>query len=416
MAGGLAVAALDGAAARAGGDGGAELSLRRGIGIYHMMQAPLRAGRDGVPVWPAFEGAPYDMPDAQIAALRRAGFDFVRLTLAPDVFIRASGADADALYATLQAKVRRFTHHGLAVVVTLMPGRAVAEFTDADFAEDGAGVFGALCAVVGRCAATLAEVAPGKVAIEPLNEPALFGPAALRWPQMQVRLHEAVRQVAPRMPVILTGAQGGGLEGLLDLDPRPYRGSDIFYSFHYYEPHLFTHQHASPRFRYLSGVSWPPRAEAIRAEVQRAEAAVAADSAPSPMGRAQAMATARKLLSEYHNSGSGPLKLAADFARVGAWADRHGIDRRRVLLGEFGVTRTLGGYAGAPEDDAAGWLKTVRMQAEQNGFGWALWAYSGPVTMTLANDYPARTLDHNLLRALGLRPAQTDSERGGQTP
>ena len=401
----LAVAGLP-RAAFAGGRSEGSVSFRRGIGIYHMMQAPERTGADRRPVWPAFGGAIHAMPDTQIRALRQAGFDFVRLTLAPDVFVRAKGADANALYDLLRANVARFVGRDLSVIVSLMPGEAARGFANADFADNEHGVFDALCDVVGRCASVLDGVAPGRVALEPLNEPALWGFAEGRWSAMQQRLHQAVRAVSHRMAVVLTGAESGDLKGLLKLDPRPYRGSNVLYSFHYYEPHIFTHQHASESFRYLRGVTWPPQPRDLPAVLARATAAIAADEALSSPARAETIARVRAALSTYELGGQGPQTLMNDFAKVAAWADRHGIDRSRVLLGEFGVTRTLGGYAAAPDADGLAWLGAVRAAAEARGFAWAFWALSGPVAMTLANEYPARGFDPGVLKALGLRNVQ----------
>ncbi len=403
LGGVIAAAAFGALPILALGAGG--FSLRRGVNIYHMMEGAARNGVGGDVVWPPFVGPTHDMPDAQIGALSRAGFDFVRLTLAPDVFLRASGTQADQLYALLRANVGRFTAHGLGVVVVMMPGNGVQGFTNADIATDNQGVFEALCEVLGRCALVLRDL-PGRVAIEPLNEPAFYGLRSIGWGGMQQRLHQAVRAAAPTLPVILSGAEGGGQGGLVKLDPQPYRGSNVFYTFHYYDPHIFTHQHVADSYKYLSGVSWPPRAQDLPAAIARARAALAADGSLSDAARGQKLSALTGLLTPYYRSGQGPQTVAGDFARVAAWADAHRINRRRILLGEFGVTRTIGSYTGAPEGDAAAWLSAVRTSAERSGFAWSLWAYSGPVSMTLANEYPARTWDPNVLQALGLAPVQ----------
>lgn len=407
LAAAIAASAAMGAAPSAARAGGG-LSLRRGINIYHMMQGAARGPGNAV-VWPPFASPAHDMPDAQIIALRRAGFDFVRLTLAADVFLRAngaSGADTDALYALLQANIRRFTNQGLSVVVVIMPGNVVDGFRNSDIASNVQGVFDALCEVVGRCAGVVQAAAPGRVAMEPLNEPAFYGLAELRWPAMQQRLHQAVRGAASTLPVVLTGGESGGLNGLLKLDPSSYRGSNVLFSLHYYEPHIFTHQHVGEDFRYLSGVAWPPRPQDLPGALSRANAAITADKTLSSAQRVDASAKANGLLSTYYRSGQGLRTVADDFARAAAWARGHGVDPRRILLGEFGVTRTIGAYAGASEADVVAWLSAVRTAAERNGFAWALWAYSGPVTMTLANEYPARTFDPQVLQALGLSDVQ----------
>ena len=93
--------------------------------------------------------------------------------------------------------------------------------------------------------------------------------------------------------------------------------------------------------------------------------------------------------------------MARDFAQASAWAKANGVAAQQVLLGEFGVSRTTGPYVGAAEADRLLWLATVRTAAERAGFGWCLWSYSGPVGMTLANGFPARSLDRRHPARLG---------------
>ena len=56
------------------------------------------------------------------------------------------------------------------------------------------------------------------------------------------RLYDAVRSESPDLTVIVTGGRGGGLEGLLDLNPTPFAGdTHALFSLHYYLPYVFSH-------------------------------------------------------------------------------------------------------------------------------------------------------------------------------
>ncbi len=399
VAGGSAAAPVSAAT------GGA--SVRRGVNIYHMMQSLRLTGPDNDYVWPPYDDAAHAMPEDQVRALAKAGFDFVRLTIAPDIFLRTAGPRNEELYVALRRNIALFNAHGLRVIADLHPGKRVAGFMDTDITGNVQGVFSAYAEVVGKFAAVLASFPQNRVALELLNEPALYGMAGVsRWQAMLEHLHTVARGAAPRLPLILTGAEGGGMKGLLDLDPAPFRNSDVLYSFHYYEPHPFTHQRSSGARKYTSGVSWPPRPGDFESVLARAKAALAADAAISPDDKVRLSIAMETELRTYFQSSAGPQMTVSDFAHVAAWADVHRIPRSRIFLGEFGVSRTIGSVVGASDADTTRWLRTVRSTAERYGFPWALWAYSGPVTMTLANEYPARTFDPGVLNALGLAQVQ----------
>jgi hypothetical protein len=189
------------------------------------------------------------------------------------------------------------------------------------------------------------------------------------------------------------------------LDVAPYSGSNVIWSFHYYEPHEFTHQGIGKARAYTIGMPWPTGSSTPAETIARVNAYIDHDVNLPDDAKTTAKAEADAAVNAYFAKGSGPEDIARDFGRVAQWADSNGISRERIVLSEFGVERTVGHYAGAPEPDRLRWLEAVRRAAEARRFGWALWSYSGPAGMTLANEYPARTLDNATLLALGLRPS-----------
>ena len=70
------------------------------------------------------------------------------------------------------------------------------------------------------------------------------------------------RGAAPGVTLILSGACGSMIAGLEALDP--IQDANVVYTFHFYEPYVFSHQGApwmtsEPMYRYLNAVPWPPR-------------------------------------------------------------------------------------------------------------------------------------------------------------
>ena len=92
-----------------------------------------------------------------------------------------------------------------------------------------------------RLAAHYANRDPEKVFYEIMNEPEVNDP--YRWAGIQAAAAAAIREVAPKNTLIATGPNYSGIADLLTQHPLP--DGNVIYTFHFYEPHEFTHQGAS---------------------------------------------------------------------------------------------------------------------------------------------------------------------------
>jgi hypothetical protein len=377
------------------------MPFRRGVNLWHLMEITPRH-RDGMPIWPAFASPQNEMPDWQLRQLARVGFDFVRLPILPEVIMLAPVAERDHLHSEIRACVRRCLGAGLAVVLDIHPNFNLVGYEPKDLVanEDGA-LFHAYGDAVAELVRVLSDFSSGRVALELMNVPWLrTGLEESRWQRMTETLHAAARSVSSDLRLVLCGGQSSP-EELTWLDPRPFAGSDVFFTFHYYKPMIFTHQGAGRDLEHLDSLPWPEW-RGSEAEAKRRAFRGIRETSLSAAQRGQAQAAAGQKLDYYFSDPFGPDNIESDFASVAAWAYRNGIDRSRVIVGEFGVNRAIRGRPGALRSDRGRWLKFVRLTAERDGFGWAFWAYSGQDGMTLANEFPARTLDTETLRALGL--------------
>ncbi|GEP05795.1 glycoside hydrolase family 5 protein [Methylobacterium oxalidis] len=387
--------------------------FRRGVGVHTMMNwgrlDPADRGRYAAE---PFSGPAYALSDAVIRNIAAAGFDFVRLTLDPGPFLQLEGAPRDALDAQLGATVQRFLAAGLAVLVDLHPNTQVPRYDPVQWlrsTEDP--IYLQYVATVRRTARLLAGLGSPAVAFELMNEPPYgYDRASVRrWQVMCEALHAAVRAVAPDLLVVLTGAHGGDREGLAALDPAPFRGSRVLYSFHYYEPYPFTHQGVvadngdSAFWRYFSDMPYPAASvpaelvlETVRANVEDDARRGSGRGRPA-IGPAQAQARA------YLATGFDRARIARAFDEVTAWAQRNGIPPDRIFLGEFGATRTYGSYRASDPISYENWLRDVRELAEERRFGWAFWALGGHGGMSLVSEDGGSSLDRPTLRALGMR-------------
>lgn len=294
--------------------------------------------------------------------LRAARFGLVRQVVTPLPLMQPDTAARDAAIGQVVTVVDQIRARGLAVVVDLhfwSPGTETAETMLADPARQES---------FARGATALARALAGRkgVALELLNEPPPC-PAgkALDWRVVQRRLVARVRAVAPTLPLVLTGC-GGQLDGLLEFDPASYAGDrNIHYTFHFYEPFIFTHQQTYLGGARLRSVPFPPPGGDVPAPIVDAMAPAAT--------RGSHRWTMAELNAYLAGRGSAA-QVAARIDRAAVWARRHRIAPGRILLGEFGSTLGANPDAEAVRKDELRWLALVRSGAERAGFAWVYWS------------------------------------------
>jgi hypothetical protein len=214
------------------------------------------------------------------------------------------------------------------------------------------------------------------VFLEILNEPEVTD--RYRWLGVEAKLAAAIREGAPRHTIIAAGARWSNDDELVFQEPL--HDSNIIYNFHFYEPHLFTHQGATwgaYYWHWLRGVRYPSAAESA----DRAAALV-----PDEVNRLQVI--------RYGRERWDAARVESEITQAAAWARRRGVP---LVCNEFGVYREY-----ADPKDRAAWLRDVRTALEHNGIGWTMWDYSGSFGMVTKKDGKA-VADAEVLRALGLK-------------
>jgi endoglucanase len=380
---------------------------RRGINLPHLLTWPnMSPGPPAVYAWPPFQEARYQISTMDLGALRRAGFDMVRLPVDPAIFLsHAEPSQRRVLEHILRDRAAAILAEGFRLVVDLHPSTENPSYPPDGVA--GAGTLGPellrdYLTLVGDIAALLASFPDDAVAFEPMNEPALGTPSGIAaWPSRLMAMYQAARSRAPKLAIVVGGANYGHAEDLLALDPRPYAGQNVIFTFHSYDPSAFTHQSVAKMtaFRDLIGVPWPASTGSLDQTLAACQAKL--DARPlAGEQKARAEQMMRRQVLGYFAANPGEADIGRRFAAVGAWFKAAGAPGGRVLLGEFGCGRTLGEEIRAGEADRERWLATVRGAAQAQGFNWALWAYQASEFSLAEAD---GTLDPVALRALGLR-------------
>jgi hypothetical protein len=355
--------------------------------------------------WPPFQTDRAIPARGDLAALRRAGIDFVRLPVDPGPLLAFPGERRERLMRDVLDAIALCNEQALAVVVNLHPNGATHHWNPQNLIGSvNAPLFTRYLGLVRDLAARLARLDSARVAFEPVNEPPQ-GCGSADWPLMQSDLLRAARLAAPQLPLVATGACGGMIAGLETLDAR-FGDANLIYTFHFYEPYVFSHQgapwmSAEPMYRYLNAVPWPASAGTKQKTLAAVAARMAADGKTPAAEKREIGATIERVLDQYFGADPGRPFIARYFARVTAWADRHGIARDRILLGEFGALRSDERYVAAPAPDRARYIRDVREVCEAAGMPWAFWNLFDGMGLTI--DDWSRDFDPAITAALGLR-------------
>lgn len=382
------------------------ISLKRGMNLWpwFSLTREFPAPRTDYD-WPPFQTDRAIPTRSDLAALRRGGIDFVRLPVDPGPLLAFIGAQRERLISDVVVAVQSALAEDLSVVVNLHPNGATHHWNPDNLVGSvSAPLFTRYLGLVHDMAARLARLDPAHVAFEPLNEPPQACGSA-DWAVMQSELLRTARLAAPQLTLVASGACGSMIAGLETLDPAPLGGNTI-YTFHFYEPYVFSHQGApwmsgEPMYRYLNTVPWPSSAGSKRETLAAVAARMAADKTTAEVEKREIMATIERVLTQYFDAKPDRRFIETYFARVAAWASRHGIDRGRILLGEFGALRTDERYVAALAPDRARYIRDVRETCEAAGMPWAFWnLFDG---MGLTADDTVRTFDPAVAEALGLR-------------
>ena len=227
---------------------------------------------------------------------------------------------------------------------------------------------------------------PAELYYEVLNEP--HGIADPTWNEIQAQVIEAIRAVDQRHTIIIGPANWNSYRNLAQMPV--YDDPNLIYTFHFYDPFLFTHQ----------GASWTDPSMGPLAGV------------PFPYDPARMPALPAVLRGSWVGNAMGTYDQEGTIARVQESIDMAARfrDERGVLLfcGEFGTHM--------PNSDASDrvlWYEVVRRHLEARGIAWTIWDYQGGFGLFERGSSERFDFDLNLplLRALGLNvPEQLDFE------
>ena len=285
--------------------------------------------------------------EADARQIRALGFDHVKICIDPEMIGREA-----RLLSQLRMAVQTLSNENLSVVLDLHPAMGADRYADRLMTNK------TFRKKYEKFLETIAQFLkttdPEKTFLTVLNEPMTVN--LLAWSDTQRQLVQFLRARLPQHTLIVTGAPGATAQSLIDMPPLP--DPNLIYSFHFYEPGVFTHQGAkwgASYNQYLSGVPFPfDQAAYVKTLVQIPSHDVPAQS---------------QFRSLYENQVWNTERLEGVIQTVGAWAKKN---QAVVVCGEFGVTKT-----GPSKADRYKWIRETRTALERHGIGWTFWSYRG---------------------------------------
>ncbi len=214
------------------------------------------------------------------------------------------------------------------------------------------------------------------VYFEVLNEP--HGITTAVWCQIQQRVIDAIRAIDTKHTIVV-GASGYNSYNELKNMPV-YSDNNLIYTFHFYDPFMFTHQGATwtSYMQDISGVPFPY------------------DAARMPATPTSTKGTwVESSMNNYKNDGTvTAVKQLIDIA-VNFKTSRN----VNVFCGEFGVY-----IPNSPHTDRVYWYDVVRKYLEEKGIPWTSWDYQGGFGLFEkgSNELFDYDLDVDILKSLGL--------------
>ncbi len=223
---------------------------------------------------------------------------------------------------------------------------------------------------------------PLSVVFEIMNEPAIpeltkTNPAQSdidHWREIMKDLVGVIRGQDPERYIVVTGGGWGAAENLIQMGNLGF--PRLIYTFHYYEPFIFTHQGAGWMDKSLStlkGIHYPVP-----------ESQVTTAWAAAKQGGYQEWPFQRFPHGFNRNDMKQGLEPLFTFAK------KEGLP---LYCGEFGALKL-----GTLIPDRLQWLKDITDLLRENNVDWANWAYHASYDLADKNDQP----DMAVVKALGL--------------
>lgn len=220
----------------------------------------------------------------------------------------------------------------------------------------------------------------GKYVIyEILNEP--HGISDSRWGEIQGAAIETIRKIDSEHSIIVGGTDFNSIKKLFSIPE--YNDQNLIYTFHFYDPHIFTHQGAtwgSPNLASLAGVPFPADRKRI-------------PQIPDDLKKTWV----DEALKTYEQSAAFST-LAESLDKAAAFSNARNVP---IFCGEFGVFMNQ-----SPAEDRVKWYEFISGELDKRNIARTSWDYFGGFGIfktPFGGDFNA-DLNVDVVRAMGFTP------------
>lgn len=308
---------------------------------------------------------------ADIEHIHKLGFDHVRIPVDPIIFQCDGEWDSCERIVFLDQVIQQALANDLYVILDFHPNP---QYTHQMLANGQAS--DKYLRLWGQIAEHYAKIDSDRIVLEVMNE--FSSPDLSSWFGLLLQSIDVIRRHAPNSTILV---QGAGYSDIWDLVRLPrLADSNLIYDFHYYEPHIFTHQGATWGLDYwldVRDLPFPATDKGI------SEAMSHTDSNEN-----------RWRLLQYRQDHWDADRIASDVTFAAQWAHERNVP---LICDEFGVYRNFS----RPEDRER-WLTAARTAFEKNHIGWTMWDYQGGFGVVFKENGSLRD-DDVVLRGLGLK-------------
>lgn len=301
----------------------------------------------------------------------------------------ADATQTAILWAQLDAAVNSIIAGGLGVIICMYDSYDISAYSPGTLL--GSGIAGS--AWLNRITTTQNFAAhinnywqPADVAFELFNEP--IAPASIlvnTWDQYQATLYTAARAYAPVHTVIVTAPNWSAVDQIALLNPASFDANTLFAP-HTYLPYIFAQQGYQNGYNnWANDLTWPPAPSHKAASIANMTANVNADGSLTAPQKTATIASQTTDLNYFFD-------IPEDIAYVNqyyfdvlaAWCTTNSIAHSRVIITEWGTTRTnAGGYGGSAFTGVAqasrvAWKSDMKSSMISYGFRSTEFAYDDP--------------------------------------
>ncbi len=376
-------------------------AFKKGINVNPWFTRPQRNVDQsyGWPPYPSFSKKSFLV---DLRKIKATGFDFIRIPVTSEPLLRAESADRKLALENIRTVVDTALSEGLQIVFDLHPPTSgPGSYEELVKSKNGLDNWVELVADVSDI---IVRKDYDNIIIEPMNEPT--SPCTDKeWFKYQEILISNLRKKFPLVKYTVTSPCYSAATSFMQLNLAKFsEDKNIYATFHFYSPYVFTHQGASwtghHGIKVMSGLTWPARLGSLEHTMKEVKKYAPQNFYYKKFGDGT-LRMAELEAEKYYKSNPDEAEIMRLFEQVGAFVDKQNFSRHRVLLGEFGVLKRERRWNGAEMDSAARWITTVRRAAETNGFGWAMWSYKEGMALTIEED--SLEYHSDLVKALGLK-------------